>query len=65
MDDMKSGNNVRKPHDRTSSEEFTSFCEAEFERRRNSGTSFDEQRYQQAMNLVMEKLRRLEEGGAA
>lgn len=65
MPDTESGANVRKPHDRTSSEEFTGFCEAEFERRRNSGTSFDEQRYQQAMNLVMEKLRRLEEGDQA
>jgi len=65
MSDMESGSNPTKPDDYTSSEEFTSFCDAEFERRLNSGTNFDEQRYRQAMNLVLEKLRCHEDGDGA
>jgi hypothetical protein len=48
---------------KTPSQEFALFCEAEFERRLNSGNDFDEQRYRRAMELVMEKLRRLEDEG--
>lgn len=65
MSDMESGSNPRKPDDSTSSEEFTSFCNAEFERRLNSGTNFDDKKYKQAMRLVLEKLRQAEEGGRA
>jgi hypothetical protein len=53
-----------KPNDaNTPSQEFALFCEAEFERRLNSGNDFDEQRYRRAMGLVMEKLQRLEDEG--
>lgn len=53
-----------KPKDaNTPSQEFALFCESEFERRRNSGNDFDEQRYRRAMRLVMEKLQRLEDEG--
>lgn len=47
------------------SAEFAAWCEAEFERRRNSGGEFDEAHYRQAMQLVLDKLHRLEEGGKA
>ena len=36
--------------------EFADFCEAEFERRRNSDSPFDETSYQEAMELVLRKL---------
>ena len=58
-----------KDHDpsasKTPSEEFAAYCEAEFERRLNSGRDFDEQRYRQAEKLVMDKLQRLEAEGRA
>ena len=47
---------VKKP-----SEEFSAYCEAEFERRLNSGDSFDEALYRRAMMLVLDRLSRLEE----
>lgn len=45
------------------SEEFAAFCEAEFERRLNSGEAFDGQAYRKAMAMVLERLVRLEEEG--
>lgn len=45
--------------------EFAAWCEAEFERRRNTGETFDEAHYRQAMELVLDKLQRLEEEGRA
>ena len=45
------------------SEEFAAYCEAEFERRLNSGESFDETRYRKAMTLVLDRLIRMEEEG--
>ena len=45
--------------------EFAAYCEAEFERRRNSGGEFDETGYQEAMEMVLTKLHRLEEAGLA
>ena len=42
------------------SEEFALYCEAEFERRLNSGEDFDVAAYQEAMDLVMTKLKLLE-----
>ncbi|RMG35893.1 MAG: hypothetical protein D6720_06185 [Gammaproteobacteria bacterium] len=47
------------------SAEFAAWCEAEFERRRNSSGDFDESHYRQAMELVLDKLHRLEEEGKA
>ncbi len=47
------------------SEEFAAYCEAEFERRLNSGDEFDEAGYQEAMEMVMKKLVLLEEEGLA
>ena len=49
---------IKKP-----SEEFVAFCEAEFERRLNSGESFDEAQYRHAMAMVLERLTTLEEEG--
>lgn len=49
---------IKKP-----SEEFVAYCEAEFERRLNSGESFDESQYRQAMAMVLERLTALEEEG--
>jgi len=51
---------VRRP-----SEAFSAYCEAEFERRRNSGESFDEATYSEAMKLALRKIRQLEEEGYA
>ena len=47
---------IKKP-----SEEFVAYCEAEFERRLNSGESFDESQYRHAMAMVLERLTALEE----
>lgn len=42
------------------SKEFARYCEAEFERRLNSGEDFDEAAYRETMELVMTKLKLLE-----
>ncbi len=42
------------------SEEFALYCEAEFERRLNSGEDFDVSTYREAMEQVMTKLMLLE-----
>lgn len=47
---------VKKP-----SEEFSAYCEAEFEHRLNSGEEFNEPLYRKAMAMVMERLIRLEQ----
>ena len=39
-------------------EEFSAYCEGEFERRRNSGETFDEEGYREAMQLALNKLRK-------
>jgi len=46
-----------------SSEEFLAYCEAERERRINSGEEFDEASFNQAMDLVLRKLKVLEDEG--
>ena len=45
------------------SEEFALYCEAEFERRLNSGEDFDVSADREAMELVMTKLKLLEAEG--
>jgi len=52
------GPGVKKP-----SEEFAAYCEAEFERRQNSGKPFNEARYRKAMAMVLDRLARLENEG--
>ncbi len=47
------------------SEEFRKYCEAEFERRLNSGGAFDTEPYREAMEMVLKRLRQLEEEGVA
>jgi predicted secreted protein len=49
---------VKKP-----SEEFSAYCEAEFERRLNSGEAFDEAQYRKAMSMVLDRLIRMEGEG--
>lgn len=49
---------IKKP-----SEEFMAYCEAEFERRLNSGEAFDETLYRRAMDMVLDRLRKQEEEG--
>lgn len=51
----------KNPGVRTPSEEFSAYCEAEFERQLNSGEGFDESRYRKAMAMVMDRLIRLEQ----
>ncbi|MES9870262.1 MAG: nodulation protein E [Sedimenticola sp.] len=47
------------------SKDFTDYCEAEFERRRNSGEPFDEAEYREAMEMTLRRLQALEEEGYA
>jgi hypothetical protein len=42
------------------SEDFVLYCEAEFERRLNSGGDFDAETYQQVMQEITGKLKALE-----
>lgn len=44
--------------------EFLEYCEEERERRRDSGAAFDEVLYQEAVDMVLRRLRNLEQGGA-
>lgn len=61
-------NEGREPRNRTGikkpSEEFAAYCEAEFERRLNSGEPFDEILYRKAMTMVLDRLTQLEEEAA-
>jgi hypothetical protein len=43
------------------SDEFSAYCDAEFERRLNSGEPFDERLFQRARDMVLDRLLRLEE----
>ena len=52
-----------KPAVKRPSEEFAAYCEAEFERRLNSGESFSETQYRKAMAMVLDRLSRLETEG--
>lgn len=47
------------------SEEFAAYCEAEFERRLNSGEDFNETLYRRSMTMVLDRLERLEQEGKA
>jgi hypothetical protein len=47
------------------SEEFAAYCAAEFERRINSGSEFDEAAYREAQEMAMKKLVNFEEEGLA
>ncbi len=55
----------RQTGDNKPSQEFSAYCEAEFERRLNSGERFDEAGYRKAMAMVVERLIQLEEEGRA
>ena len=46
-----------------SAKEFLEYCNAERERRLNSGESFDEQAFDRAIEMVMGKLRVLADEG--
>jgi len=46
-------------------EAFEAYCEAVFERRRNSEEEFDEVAYREAMELALARLHQLEEEGLA
>jgi hypothetical protein len=46
-----------------SATEFIAYCDTERERRRNSGEPFDEERFAQALELVLAKLRVLADEG--
>ncbi len=60
-------NSGREPNTPTGvkrpTEEFIAYCEAEFERRLNSGEGFDETLYRKAMVMVLDRLTRLEQEG--
>ena len=47
------------------SRDFSSYCEAEFERRKNSGEAFDEAAYREAMEMTLRRLQALEDEGYA
>jgi len=59
--DAKPSPNEESP--KSPSHEFAAYCESEFERRINSGVGFDEPQYRKAMQLVLDKLARLEDEG--
>jgi hypothetical protein len=44
---------------------FATFCEAEFDRRRNAGEAFAEADYREAMEMVVARLSLLEAEGEA
>ncbi|MES9947419.1 MAG: nodulation protein E [Candidatus Thiodiazotropha sp.] len=46
-----------------SAQEFLDYCRAEKERRLNSGEAFDEATFDQAMQMVINKLRMLADEG--
>ena len=46
-------------------QDFSTYCEAEFERRRNSQEPFNEADYREAMALAVSKLKSLEDEGYA
>lgn len=46
-----------------SAREFLAYCDAERERRRNSGEAFDEAAFDQAVEMVLGKLRVLADEG--
>ncbi|MEJ2393457.1 MAG: nodulation protein E [Candidatus Thiodiazotropha sp.] len=46
-----------------SAEEFQAYCNAERERRLNSGEPFDQEAFEQAMQMVLDKLRLLADEG--
>ncbi|MEW7995670.1 MAG: nodulation protein E [Candidatus Thiodiazotropha endolucinida] len=46
-----------------SAQEFLDYCKAEKERRLNSGEAFDEETFDQAMQMVINKLRVLADEG--
>lgn len=45
------------------SQDFADYCEAEFERRRNSEEPFNEADYREAMEMTLRKLKSLEDEG--
>ena len=49
-----------RPAPEGAAQDFLAFCEAEFERRRNSGQDFDEASYREAIDLVVRKFQALE-----
>lgn len=51
----------REPAANKPSEDFARYCDAEFERRLNSGDPFDEPLYLKAKEMVVERLVRFEE----
>lgn len=63
MADNQADEHVSEPGLLTTSEDFAAYCEAEFERRLNAGQEFDERAYRRAMELVIERLIRLEQMG--
>jgi hypothetical protein len=46
-----------------SAEEFLAYCDAERERRLNSGEAFDQEAFEQAVQMVLDKLRVLADEG--
>ncbi len=65
MTDVQSDNPLSGGEPQGSSRDFAAYCEAEFERRRNSETEFDEAAYREAMEMTLRRLQLLEEEGYA
>ena len=47
------------------SKEFAAYCESEIHHRRNSGQDFDEELFNDAVDMTVRRLRALESGGLA
>lgn len=61
LSDQATGSTTEDPG--ASAREFSAYCNAERERRRNSGETFDEKVFDEAVETVMRKLRILAEEG--
>jgi hypothetical protein len=44
---------------------FTEYCDSERERRRNTGEGFDPALFDETVELVLQKLHKLDQGGSA
>ena len=63
MSDQASSQNCHTADGTCPSDEFRAFCDAELERRVNSGESFDPDSFDKAVEMAFAKLRVLEQEG--
>jgi len=57
------GRTTKDGEDEKPSEVFSEYCRDELERRRDTGAGLNEKRFEAAMDLVIKRLRSMEENG--